>query len=296
MLRPQSYAATDHDGSLSGRANLSWQVTPSIMAYASYARGSKSGGINMSGLPLDVANNPVLATAVVRPERHTTFEAGLKTRLFADRVTFNLAAYHSNVRDFQATIVDSSQTVALRGYLSNIPEVVVKGIELDAELRPVAGLALHAALAYAHGTYTDYPAGPCPLELQTAATAACNLTGKPLAGLPRWSETLGLDYTAPLTPRAALVLHADSNWRTSYYGDPSLSKYTLIDGYNLTNASLGYRAETRGKGGWELALFARNLLNANFIQNLTIQAGNSGLILGTPSDPRTVGVTLRAWQ
>jgi hypothetical protein len=28
-------------------------------------------------------------------------------------------------------------------------------------------------------------------------------------------------------------------------------------------------------------------------QNLTIQAGNSGLIVGTPSDPRMAGMTLR---
>ena len=29
------------------------------------------------------------------------------------------------------------------------------------------------------------------------------------------------------------------------------------------------------------------------MQNLTIQAGNSGLIVVTPSDPRIVGVTVR---
>jgi iron complex outermembrane receptor protein len=30
------------------------------------------------------------------------------------------------------------------------------------------------------------------------------------------------------------------------------------------------------------------------MQNLTVQAGNSGLIVGTPSDPRTYGLTVRA--
>jgi len=59
-----------------------------------------------------------------------------------------------------------------------------------------------------------------------------------------------------------------------------------------TNASIGYRSGQ----GWEIALFARNLFGANYIQNLTIQAGNSGLILGSPSDPRVIGVTLRARQ
>jgi iron complex outermembrane receptor protein len=29
-------------------------------------------------------------------------------------------------------------------------------------------------------------------------------------------------------------------------------------------------------------------------QNVTVQAGNSGLVVGTPGDPRMFGVTLRA--
>lgn len=291
VLRGQSYSGHDKESNLSGRANLAWQAIDQVLAYASYARGFKSGGINLSGLPLNSANQPVLTTAVIRPELNTTYEAGLKTALFDRRLTFNLAAYYTDVRDFQATIVDSSQTVALRGYLSNIPKVTVRGVEADVTANVTPRFQLRGNLAYAHGEYSNYPAGPCPLEVQTASTTACNLTGRPLAGLPKWSETIGGDYTLPVGS-LALVLHADSSWRTSYYGDPSLSKYTLIDGYNLTNASLGLRTRT----GLEIALFVRNVFDSNYIQNLTIQAGNSGLILGTPSDPRVIGVTLRARQ
>jgi len=291
VLRPQTYSARDRDGSFSGRANITWQPVDEVLLYASFARGFKSGGINMSGLPLDANNQPALATAVVRPERNTTWEAGIKSTLWDSRLTLNLAAYHTTVRDFQATVVDSSQTVALRGYLSNIPEVRVRGVEADAMLR-IGEFSLTGALAYGEGAYTDYPAGPCPLEVQTAATAACDLTGKRLAGLPRWSETLSADYMVRAR-RGAFFIHADSNWRSGYFGEPTLSRFTWIGGYNLTNASLGYRrVDARGKG-WEIAVFARNLLNADYIQNLTIQAGNSGLILGTPSDPRTLGVTFR---
>lgn len=292
ILRPQTYAAKDNDGSLSGRANLSYQLTDGIMGYASFARGFKSGGINMSGLALTSTNQPALSTAVVRPEKNTTWEAGVKTRLFDRRLILNADAYYTRVTDFQATIVDSSQTVALRGYLSNIPKVVVKGVEVDATALVTRTLSLRGALEYAHGRYADYPAGPCPLEFQTAATAACNLTGRRLSGLPTWAATIGGDWTPAVSAAGrsgALVLHADSAWRSGYYGDPSLSRYTFIRGYNLTNASFGYRDDK----GWEVAVFTRNLFNKNYIQNLTIQAGNSGLILGTPSDPRTYGMTLR---
>jgi iron complex outermembrane recepter protein len=292
VLRPQTYSARTSESNLSGRANITWQATDNLYAYASYARGFKSGGINMSGLPLDNLNQPVLATAVIRPELNTTYEAGLKAKLFDHRLIVNLAGYATQVRDFQATIVDSSQTVALRGYLSNIPKVMVKGFELDATAQIARGLQLRASTAFADGKYTDYPAGPCPLEVQTSATLACNLTGQRLAGLPRWSTTIGGDYALPVTSSANLVLHADSSFKSGYNGDPSLSRFTYIDNYNVTNASIGIRSDK----GWEIALFARNLFDTDYIQNLTIQAGNSGLILGNPSDPRVIGITFRARQ
>ncbi|HUD31244.1 MAG TPA: TonB-dependent receptor [Novosphingobium sp.] len=291
ILRPQSYSASDTDGSLSGRANVSYRFSDELFGYVSAARGFKSGGINMSGLPLDAQNQPTLSTAVVKPERNTTYEAGFKSQLWGRRLTFNLTGYYTEVTNFQATIVDSTQTVALRGYLSNIPKVTVKGIEVDAAVQPLPGLTIRGALSYADGEYAKYPAGPCPLELQSSATTACDLSGKPLVGLPKWAESVTVDYEVPVGD-GAVVLHGDTSWRSSYYGDPSLSRFTLIEGYNLTNASLAYRSDDR----WELGVFARNLLKSDYIQNLTIQAGNSGLILGTPSDPRVIGLTFRAWQ
>ncbi len=292
VLRPQSYSASDKDGSLSGRANLAWTVTDGLMAYASYARGFKSGGINMSGLPLDNNNQPVLSTAVIKPEKNTTYEVGIKSTLFDRHVIFNLTGYWTDVTDFQATIVDSTQTVALRGYLSNIPKVTVKGIEADATALIAPGFTVRASGSYAHGEYADYPAGPCPLELQGSATTACSLTGQRLSGLPRWAGTLGVDCNLPVTSSGSVVLHADSSSRSGYFGDPSLSRYTWIKGYNVTNAMIGYRSEK----GWEIDVFARNLFNSDYIQNLTTQAGNSGLILGTPSDPQMFGMTFKAWQ
>ena len=290
VLRPQTYSASDDDGSLSGRGNVGWQVTDEVLAYGSYARGYKSGGINMSGLPLNAQNGPALGAAVVRPERNTTWEAGLKTRLFDRRLVFNIDAFHTKVRDFQATVVDTgpTQTAALRGYLSNIPEVTVKGIEADVTAILLPGLSARTNVAYSDGEYNDYPAGPCPLELQTAATTACSLTGRKLASLPPWAITAGIDAARPVGD-GAVFLHVDTVSRRGYNGDPSLSRFTRVGAYNLTNANVGYRFAD----GLEIAVFARNLFDADYLQNVTVQAGNSGLILGTPSDPRVIGGTLR---
>ena len=289
IFRPQSYAASDDGGSISGRVNLAYRITDDMLSYVSYAHGYKSGGLNMSGLPLDAQNQPTLATAVIKDETNSTVEIGFKSTLLGGRSTLNVAAYRTVVDDYQANIVSSLETAAIRSYPSNVPQVRVQGVEGDFAAVLFRGLTARASVAYADGKNTDYPAGPCPLEVQTAATVACNLTGVRMAGLSRWVGTLGFDYEHNFGT-GALLMHVDSSARSGYNSDTSASRYTWIGGYNVTNASVGYRFGT----SWEVDVFARNLFDKDYITALTIQTGNSGLILGQPSDPRMIGVTLRA--
>ena len=292
ILRAQSYSAHNGDGSASGRVNAAYDLGEGVMAYASYAKGQKSGGINMSGLPVNSANQAVLITAVVRPETNITWEAGFKTRLLDDALIFNINGYHIDVKDFQANIVDNSATVALRSYLANIPKVTVKGIEFDAAARVGSRLTLRASGAYSDGRYASYPKGPCPIERTGSGTQSCDLTGNALPGLPKWVGSAGGEYHLPLTIASGegeMVLRADAVTRTRVRGEAAGSAYTVIKGYTLVNGSIGYRTPR-----WEVAVFARNLFDKDYMQNLTVQAGNSGLIVGTPNEPRTIGVTVRA--
>jgi iron complex outermembrane receptor protein len=286
ILRAQSYSAHIGDGSASGRANLAYRVSPALMAYASFARTAKSGGINMSGLPVDNLSQTVTSTAVVRPEHNSTWEAGFKAGMPGGRVTFNADVYSVRITDYQSNVVDNAATVALRSYLANIPEVTVRGAEFDAALRVGSWLLLRASGVYADGKYASYPSGPCPIEL--SPKVQCSLTGLGLPGLPKWAGSLGGEYAVPLR-RGELFARADASGRSAMFGDATDSAYTVIGGYALVNASLGWRLGT----GFEVALFARNLFNRNYLQNVTVQAGNSGLIVGTPGDPRLLGLTLR---
>ncbi len=291
ILRPQSYTAHVSDGSPSGRLNLTYHWTEAAMSYVSLANGSKSGGINMSGLPLNAANQPALATAVIKPERNFTTELGIKTRLFDRRVDLNADIYQTVVRDFQTNVVDSGPG-ALRGYLANIDKVRVQGAELDASFAVIGDFSGHFSAAYADGKYVSYTNGPCPLELIGSKTTVCDLSGKALSALPRWVESLGGEYARTVSiagQSGRAYLQGEVQWRSSVFGDPSDSRYAVIDGYSVVNASSGFR-----QGRWEIALFVRNLLQRNYMQNLTVQAGNSGLIVGTPGDPRTYGLTVRA--
>jgi iron complex outermembrane receptor protein len=292
ILRPQSYAAKVSDGSPSGRVNAAYSWTDALMTYASFSRGSKSGGINMSGLPLNPANQPALATAVIKPEQNSTAELGLKSRLLHRRLLLNFDIYETTVRDFQTNVVDAGPG-ALRGYLANIEKVRVEGAELDAAFVISDHLTANLSAAYSDGKYVSYKNGPCPLESIGSATTICDLSGKALSALPRWVETLGGEYAHESRVAGIagqIYLQGEISTRGAAFGEPSDSRYAVINGYTVVNGSLGFRQ----RGPWELALFVRNLFDRNYMQNLTVQAGNSGLIIGTPSDPRTYGLTIRA--
>jgi iron complex outermembrane receptor protein len=292
ILRPQSYTAEVSDDSGSGRVIASYGFNRQALGYASYARGYKSGGINMSGLPLNAANQPALATAVVDPEKNSTYELGVKTTLLDDRLTFNVNFYDTTVNDYQANVVDTGPG-ALRGYLANIDEVHVEGAELDSSFAVGEHFTAHVSAAYADGKYVSYVNGPCPIEAIGNITTVCDLSGKPLPALPRRSASVGGEYAHDLrlgSVNGEAYARVEVTTRSDTFGDPSDSQYTIIDGYTLVNASIGLRRA----GPWEVSIWARNLTDEDFMQNLTVQAGNSGLIVGTPSDPRSIGVTLRA--
>ncbi|MEP7311119.1 MAG: TonB-dependent receptor [Pseudomonadota bacterium] len=324
LFRPQCYDVQDDGGSLSGRANLAWQFTDDLLGYVSYARGYKSGGLNMSGLQLTGgagagANLPALNTAIIDDERNNTAEVGLKSSWFGNRATLNLSAYRTTVEDFQANIstpVTGNNSAPLRTFPANIPEVRVQGAEADFAARVTTNFTLRASVAYADGEYIDYPQGPCPLEWQNPnAVGGCQpfapppslaiqtsnprgnpsvpgayvLTGLPLAGLSEWVGSLGAGYAIAVRT-GELQFQADCNVRSGYNSDTTNSIYTKLGGYGVVNASVGYQLQS----GWEISVFARNLLAKGYVSALTIQTGNSGLILGQPSDPRLFGLQIRA--
>jgi iron complex outermembrane receptor protein len=229
---------------------------------------------------------------VVEPESNTTYEVGLKTQFFDDRLVFNINAFRTTVRDFQANVVDTGPG-ALRGYLANVDKVRVNGVELDSAFVLNENLSGHFSATWMHGKYVSYTDGPCPIERIGTATTVCDLSGRPLTALPKWALSAGAEYVhdtdfVGLDGQAYLALEASYRSKTS--GDPSASQYTVIDGYTIVNLAAGFRQA----GPFEVFVWVKNLFDADYIQNLTVQAGNSGLIVGTPSDPRMMGVTLRA--
>ena len=272
------YDARTKEDNLSGGLTLSYKITPDIMIYGTYAKGYKSGGLNL---------NAVNADPVIAPEKVDNFEVGIKTALFDRVLTLNLAAFHTRIKNYQSQQVDNNG--APTAYIANVGTVRTQGIELDATLRPVRNLSLFASASYVDAIYKSFRNAPCPLEYLGLQTA-CDLSGRSLPGVSKYSVSLGGEYAVDVSSSAQVYANANYSYRSKFNGTYNLAEDAVIKGYGLTNLSVGFR---HPDGRWDISIYARNLFNTKYFNTLGSAAFNTGQYSGGPGDPRTYGVTLR---
>jgi iron complex outermembrane receptor protein len=289
VLAPQSYRADVDDTNLSGQVTGAFRIARSVNSYGTFATSFKSVGLNLNGVPTDAADQPVLAAATVKPEDVRHIEVGVKTEPLTG-VTANVSIYDTEIKDFQAQVVNAGVGV-LRGYLANAEKVRVRGVELDASATVNRALTLYGAAAYTDGNYVSFPDAPPPLE-DTGGPQVKDISGSDLPGISKWALSIGGEYVTRKTVlgRAGELFGAlDTSYRSSFSSSASASKYLVVAGYPLLNARVGFR----WADGWTLSVWSRNLLNEEYFDLLSAAPGNTGLYVGQPGDPRTLGVTLR---
>ena len=306
VLAPQSYDPRFDNWNLSGDITASYEITPTLFGYATYARSYKSGGINLSGLPLDGNSNPILSAATVKPEKVAHYEIGLKSRLLGGRATFNVAGFWTEIEDYQATVTNG-QLGVLRGYLANAGKVRTRGFEVDSAFRASQRLNLYANAAFTDADYVRFVDAPCPPELSggTTATAGqtpsppgtvggispanCDISGQRLPGISKWAFSYGAEYALPAGGLPGdFYLGYDGSSRSSFSSNPSPSAYTNVAGYSIGNVRAGYRDGAK----WNVFAWVRNVFDKDYFELLAIQSGSTGLVVGQPGDPRTYGATL----
>ncbi|NBU79765.1 MAG: TonB-dependent receptor, partial [Sphingomonadaceae bacterium] len=135
-------AATPSFSGLTARAQVDYKPSDRVLVYASYNRGSKSGGFTFStGTPFPSQLIDTLNNLAYRPETLNDYEIGLKSTL-APGTTLNLAAFYYDYKNYQA-FVQVGYTQVVR----NLP-AKVKGIEADFSARLAQGLTLQLSGAY----------------------------------------------------------------------------------------------------------------------------------------------------
>ena len=259
---------------------------------------------------MTTANVPDLSASTVKPESVNHFEAGLKTQFWDRRATFNLSAFYTEIKDFQAT-VNGGQFGTVRGYLANAEKVRSAGIEADFKIRTSDRFTAYANAAYTDAKYVKFTNAPCPPELsggtlQSASATPdysrpgvpgalsprqCDISGQGLPGVSKYAFSYGAEYNLPanlLGKDGHVYFGVDGNYRSDWNSNASPSIYTKVEGYALTNLRAGFRGD-----GFDIFGWVRNAFDTNYIELLQVAPGNVGLIAGTPGDERTWGGTIK---
>lgn len=246
-------------------ATIEFDVTPDVMLYGSFQRGSKAGTFQSTNRTVTQAQ------FALKPEKSESFEVGVKSQV-GDWLTLNVSAFQLTFNDLQ-----SSQYVGTPPTLSvvNVGKARSKGIEYSATIKIVDELRISAVGAYTDAKFLDYPGAPCTFAQLAAGcvNGSINAAGRTLSGTPKWSGSVSADFNGHLNPSLDLFASLSVDYRSIRNVDANVQNPFF--GYAEANAKLNGRIGIGSADGrWSVALVARNIFN-----RMTI---NSAIAWGAP--------------
>lgn len=267
---PQSGKYSETWEEPTGKIGLDYFINEDSMAYISFSKGYKSGGLNV--------NAP--DQAVFAPELIDAWEIGSKNRFFDNRVELNLSAFYYEYTDLQLFSVTESAP-----FIQNAAESTIKGLEIESKVAATEQLAFNFAISYLDSEINDFitkdPADPAPRQVLE------DLSGNQLPRAPELEVNLGVSYSWDLG-HGELTLSGQYHWQDDMFFRPQNDEDKMQEAYDTVDARLTYlSADER----WRISAFGKNLADEQAISNLLIEAGLFGSpAVVTPNNPRTFGV------
>lgn len=278
---PITLTPDDADKTFTGvtaRLELDYRVTDDVLLFASYNRGSKSGGYSFStGTPfadgvagtLDGTDSLFLNGIPFKPEVLTSFELGIKSTINGT-TTFDATAFYYDYKDYQAFVqLGYNQTVI------NLPATAY-GLEVEINSRPVTGLTLQLGLSALSSNVKDIVLPDAVTQVEHDMPQAPSFSGNALAR-----------YEFPLGGNTASV-QADLQYSDKFCFTVLCAPVEKEDAYYVANARIGYGAEDRR---WEVAAFVDNLTNEKYRVYAFDSSLFAGVVAGVYGKPRTYGLT-----
>lgn len=240
-----------------------------MMLYASASRGFKSGGFN---------SNAIQTPQDFDPEFIWSYELGLKSMLFDDRLRVNLVGFWYDYDDLQVVRWDGSVATVL-----NAAEARGRGFEAEIVTRPLQGFQTRTSLSLLDAEFTDFstsnPDASDPDALQ-------DLSGNTLPRAPEVAFYGAAHYTRRIANYGYATLLGEYTYKSKIYFDAFNAKGVSQNPYEIWNARLSFES---ADGRWHAALFGKNLTDEVYKNNVV---RNSALIgtLQLFGPPRTFGV------
>ncbi|MDB3997080.1 TonB-dependent receptor [Gammaproteobacteria bacterium] len=256
----QTYLIEDEIDEKTGKFAIEYDVDGDTMVYASYTKGFKPGGSNLTfGWPEDDEQNfgaqpaPQLIYPLFKSEIIDAFELGLKTYLMEGRMRANVSAF---MYDYENLQFQSTDPDVYRGGVANIPESEMSGVELELIGILSDSLSMDLRISTLDTEITaDYEAldnikselyffGEEPQRYALRE----NIRGNRLAKSPEFTANFGLQYNGklksgiPLRASAEVIHRGDFQQRV--FNSPFVDQ---VDSYTVVNLTTSIEiSETSG--------------------------------------------------
>jgi iron complex outermembrane receptor protein len=289
------------------RAIVSFDATQDVKVNLQASRGFRLGGIN-DPLNATICTPQDLASYNGHPtwkdEWVWNYELGTKMRLMDRRVTFNVAAFYSDIKDLQVPVDAGSCSSRV---VFNVPKAKSAGLEAELFARPNEnwdfGLSATYVDATLQSTITDSSGTvipglqsgnrlPTSPKLQAVASVGFTL---PQAAHGHW------DYFANVTAQ-----YVGSSWtqvgdeapgfgtiapaQFFHFGNPTIDSFTFnpeLDSYHIVNFRTGLRS-----GGTEFGVYVNNLTDESAHLSLDRERGRRARVGYLTNQPRTFGISI----
>ncbi|MBN8816816.1 MAG: TonB-dependent receptor [Sphingomonas sp.] len=251
----------------SPRVVLQAQWTPTLMTYASWSKGFRSGGFN-DRYDVTLPNN---GFSPYDAETMTNYEFGFRSDLLDRKLRLNATYFHALYNNLQLTASFPGTTTT---FTQNVGAAKMDGVEVEGAAVITPAFRINFAGGYLNARYTDI------------GTAQGITLKSELARSPKWSYSLGAQYDVRFAGGEKLSLRADYGYK-SHQQEASTDAATILQpAYGLLNARMTF---TSANERISLAVYSTNLTDKAY---LVVGNNQRGLGQGVYGDPREVGVTL----
>jgi iron complex outermembrane receptor protein len=301
---------SNRENSFTPKVNVSYQIDPNNMVYATYAKGFRPGGGN-NPLPQAACADDFATFGIDKsPDSYSSdtvhsFEVGAKNNI-NNRVRIATSAYYIKWNNIQQTVIPP---VCQISFITNLGKARAWGADIQAEFRVTDALSAELTAGYTDARFTQDssfttvstdPTQPPPAPVVTKGDA---IVGESLQPGAPFTLSVGAQYKFSLFEHESFVrmdfeYQSRNHWLPPRQ-DPTTAQFNAAN-YTLSATKFASARAGMAFGGWSVEPFIDNLFNTHTVTNydFTIDPAYDAQPDLTPLQrqytfrPRTYGVTV----
>lgn len=227
------------------RVSIDQTLATDIMAYASWSRGFRSGGWNGRPGSLPQTIGPY------QPEIVDSYEAGLRTKFWDNRAIFNVTVFETEYKNKQEDQIRTNplNPASTITFVENAGKARFKGVELEAQVRPVPALHFFGSAGYLEAKYLKFIDG-------NGNDVAAQ---KQLRYAPKWNASVGGDYTFELGGGNTLMFGTNLKYIGDYVTESAKDwsglNREVIPSHTAVDGSITFTGKMDGLKEYKLSAF-----------------------------------------